>query len=89
MDRPTVPELVPLIKKYYAKPGNGVGGSLHIVLEDGNTQDVHVNKCLEWAKEQGDIDGIVLAELLLKMTRTQRGKLCNLSFYDWEEAGSK
>jgi len=85
MDRPTVPELIPRLKDYYAKPGNGVGGSLHIILEDGNTQDSHVRMCLEWAKERGDADGVMLAEMLLKMTRTQRGKLCNHTFYPgWE-----
>lgn len=73
--KPTVTEVLPLVKKYYAKSGNEIGGSLHLVLEDGNTSTTHVEYCLRFAQENNDIDGIVLAELLLKMSRTQRGVL--------------
>jgi hypothetical protein len=34
--KPTIPEILPLIKEYRGKDGNGTGGSLHIVLDDGN-----------------------------------------------------
>lgn len=76
MSKPTVPEVLPMVRAYYSKPGNIVGGSLHIVLEDGNTKTDDVRFCRVQAKERGDIDGVVLAELLLKMSRTQRKKLC-------------
>lgn len=71
----TIPEILSLARKYYEKPGNAVGGSLHIVLEDGNTQDGDVMFCLEYAQKQGDMDGVELAELLLSMSKTQRKKL--------------
>lgn len=74
-ERPTIPKVLPLVKVYYAKPGNGTGGSLHIVLEDGNVETSHVQWCLERAQEQGDEDGVALARLLLRMSRTQRNKL--------------
>jgi hypothetical protein len=76
--KPTVPEVLPLVRAYYEKPGNSVGGNLHIVLEDGNVDDSHVRACLEWAQAAGDADAVALATLLLRMSRTQRRRLGNL-----------
>lgn len=75
MDRPTVPEVLPLVEAYYRKPGNAVGGVLHIVLDDGNVKDDHVRFCLDEALLDGDEDGAHLARLLLRMTKTQRSKI--------------
>lgn len=77
--KPTVPEVLPLVRAYYAKDGNGAGGSLHIVLDDGNVEDSHVRFCLEFAREEGDEDGVRLAETLLQMSQTQRLKLYRAS----------
>jgi hypothetical protein len=74
--RATVPEAVALARAYCSKPGNGVGGSLHIVLEDGNTKRQHVEGCVKWARENGDVEGEALALMLLRMTRTQRIQVC-------------
>jgi hypothetical protein len=78
--KPTIPEVVPLIRDYYRKPENGVGGHLHIVLEDSNIQDAHLRFCRDAAREAGDHDGQVLAEILLRMSKTQRAKLASMSF---------
>ncbi len=75
MDKPTVPEVLPLVRAYYARPGNSAGGSLHIVLEDGNVKNRDVEFCRLWAEERGDVDGVALAEILLNMSQTQRRKL--------------
>ena len=75
VNKPTIPEVLPLVRAYYAKPGNGCGGSLHIVLDDGNVDAADVQWCLRYAQEQGDEDGVRLASLLLQMSRTQRTKL--------------
>ena len=74
-DKPTIPEVLPLVQAYYAKPGNSCGGSLHIVLDDGNIEDGSVRFCRDWAAKHDDPDGIELAEILLRMSRTQRRKL--------------
>ena len=74
--KPTIPEVIPIVKAYYAKPGNGVGGALHIVLDDENVEDEHIEYCKQYAAEIGDTDGIALAELLLRMSKSQRHKLC-------------
>lgn len=73
--KPTVPEVLPLVHAYYAKDGNSVGGNLHIVLEDGNVGDSSVEFCLAAAQEAGDEDGVTLAQILLRMSPTQRWKL--------------
>jgi hypothetical protein len=81
LDRPTVPEVIGIVRDYYAKPGNIVGGSLHLVLEDGNIDDESVRFCLQWAIDKDDQDGIRLAGMLLTMTKTQRKKLYRLQHY--------
>lgn len=72
-DRPTVPEVLPIARAYYAK--NPAGGSLHIVLDDGNVGDDSVEFCEKVATEEGDADGVELARLLRRMSKTQRHKL--------------
>ena len=75
MTKPTIPEVLPLVRAYYALPGNGAGGSLHIVLDDQNVDDADVQFCLDHARERGDEPGVTLATLLLAMSKTQRKKL--------------
>lgn len=81
MRKPTVPEVLPIVRHYYAQ-GHGAGGCLHIVLDDGNVRDDDVRFCLDWAVEHGDadgwkpdVDGAWLCHVLLRMSRTQRTKL--------------
>lgn len=73
--KPTVPEVLPLVRAYYAKGGCGAGGNLHVVLDDGNVEDCFVESCLDRCRESRDADGEQLASLLLKMSKTQRRKL--------------
>jgi len=73
MNKPTVPEVLPKVQAYYQN--NPAGGNLHIVLEDGNVNDSHVQFCLEQASRKGDNEGVDLAQLLMRMTKTQRLKL--------------
>ena len=71
----TIPDVLPLLKEYYKKEGNACGGSLHIVLEDGNIKDRNVIWCQNRALEKEDKDGYKLAGLLLLMTKSQRYRL--------------
>lgn len=75
VSKPTVPEVLPVARAYYAIPGNGAGGCLHIVLEDGNISDADVRFCADLAETKGDLIGHSLAVLLGRMSRTQRSKL--------------
>lgn len=66
-------DLIESCRAYYVNhPG---GGSLHIVLDDGNIQKEHVKWCLERAQAHGDEEGERLAKLLLEASETQRQKL--------------
>lgn len=69
-DRPKVPEVARFARAYYND--HGVGGSLHIVLDDGNLEDSSVQFCIERAEERGDAPGAELGRMLLQMTLTQR-----------------
>lgn len=73
--KPTVPDVAPLVQAYREAPGNGAGGSLHIVLDDQNIDDASVRFCRKWALERGDADGEALARVLLLCSKTQRLKL--------------
>lgn len=77
----TIPDVAPSIRAYYAEDGNAVGGSLHIVLDDGNIRRCHVEFCRDLARERGDLLGVTLAELLLTMTVSQRRRLSRMRFY--------
>lgn len=81
-DKPTIPEVLPMLKAYITKEGNSVGGSLHIVLDDGNIEDSNVEFCIKSASERGDAEGAELGFLLLTMSKTQRKKLSELV---WKE----
>jgi hypothetical protein len=66
---------------YYSLPGNGVGGSLHIALEDRNLRDGDLLTCSYWAMQSGDAPGVVLAARLLAMTLTQRRRVFYLTHW--------
>jgi len=73
--KPHIPEVIERFVAYYQAKGDGAWGSLHIVLEDGNVLDSNVAFCRDYAARQGDTEGRALAEILLRMTRSQRGRL--------------
>lgn len=74
--------LAKLIKIYYEDFDNTVGGSLHIVLSDGNIEDNHVKYCIQYAKDHDDPLGVAIGELLLKLTSEEERE----RFYEsnWE-----
>lgn len=76
--KPTFPEVEPLVRAYYVKPGNSVGGTLHIVLDDCNIKDSDIRYCLKECSRVDDGDGERIAELMLRMSRRQRLRLANL-----------
>lgn len=74
MTKPTIPEVLPLVRDYCAKHGGG-GISLHVVLDDCNVEDVFVEGAIEDAQERRDEDAEAIAKLLLRMSKTQRRKI--------------
>jgi hypothetical protein len=73
MRKPTVPDVLPMVRAYRAK--HGVGGSLHNVLEDGNVKTRDIAFCVERAQKAGDLESVQLGEMLLAMSQTQRKKI--------------
>lgn len=74
-------DIVPLIREFKKNPKNGVGGNLHIYLDDGNIEDEFVRWCLERCIEREDDLGEAICRLSLKMSYTQRSKLSG-AFYE-------
>jgi hypothetical protein len=72
---PKVEKAIKMSRAYYKLPDNGAGGSLHIVLDDGNLETGHVLWCKNYAKEQGDPEGVALAEFLLTLTEDERDEV--------------
>ena len=63
---------------------SAVGGGLHIVLDDGNVEDHHIQWCIEeaipdypWVDEIGQRACIECARLLLKTPLTDRERIVN------------
>lgn len=79
-DRPTIPDVVPLLLRFYKHEENGSGGYLHIVLDDGNIARGHIEWCGTTAREAGDEEAARIADLMAQMTLTQRRKLYRMSF---------
>lgn len=52
--------------------GNSAGGLLHIVTEDGNLEDGHIQFCLEECEKYGDLRGLFIARSLLAMSMEER-----------------
>lgn len=73
--KPTKPDVKPLVDAFYQLAGNGAGGSLHIVLDDGNVGDSSVEFCVEYARQAEDRVGEHLAMVLLRMSKTQRSSM--------------
>jgi hypothetical protein len=69
--------VLPLVKELIAKEGNLTGGYLHMVLSNKNIRNSDIEFCLKAAKDNNDNDSVRIAKLLLKMSKTQRLKVCH------------
>lgn len=87
-DKPTIPQVAPLIEAYYNLPGNEMGGSLHIVLDDANVERHFSEWCREYALKKGDWVGAALANILVRMSTTQRKKLAMGGWQRWAEGNN-
>ncbi len=70
--KPTLPEVRPLVKAYYALPGNGAGGDLHCVLDDGNKDRSSVRFCIDHARDE---ETRWLGHVLLLLSNSQRRRV--------------
>ena len=58
------------VREFYE--GNPAGGNLHVCLDDGNMEDGNVWWCLQEAAKEKDLDGVLIACLLLGMSEDDR-----------------
>lgn len=86
--KPTVPEIMPLVWAYYTLPDDeqrhiyySSGGSLHILLDDGNVENDHVSFCMDAAMAAKDEPGMIIAAMLQRMSRTQRLRVSKLAYH--------
>lgn len=72
--KPTLTDIATLVREVYESPGGAAGCCLHIVLDDGNVGYDSVRFCIDYARENKHPKCELLAELLLRMSKTQRRK---------------
>jgi len=72
-------EALQLIKELYNTNDGGVGGYGHIVFDDGNIENGHIEWCIEEAKkgnydysEETRLASIKALEIFLKLTENER-----------------
>ena len=70
--KPTLPEVRPLVRAYYALPGNGAGGELHAVLDDHNYERSSIRYCIARASK---VETRWLGHVLLMLSNSQRRRL--------------
>lgn len=66
-------EFMTLVDEYYDH--EPCGGSLHVVLEDGNMELSSINWCAGYAAGVEDSEGSDIANLMLHMTWNQRRRV--------------
>lgn len=76
--RPSFAVMAPIVRQFYSLPGNGVGGLLHIVLDDGNIEDHHIGWCGEQAVKAGDELAYAIAVLLMRCSKRTRERLAEM-----------
>lgn len=74
----TIPEVIERFQNYYKTTTFGEWGSMHVVLSDLNVSDAHVKFCLDYAHKNNDHEGVELAGILLKMSKSQRLRISKL-----------
>lgn len=79
-DRPTVPEVLPLVAALLVTDAGILGCCLRDVLESQCTSDAFVEDALERAVESGHRPCQELAYILSGMTRSQRSRLGQQGF---------
>src|ERR1043165_8197601 len=65
--------LYPHIDFWYSLPGNGAGGVLHVLLDDGNTDC----DCGDFCREEGNTLGELLNDVIFLLTEEDRNRLIN------------
>jgi hypothetical protein len=57
-----------LVDYWYDELDNPIGGGLHIVLEDGNTEHGNIWYCMQELEKEGNSFGVFLCAILLSIS---------------------
>lgn len=68
-------DAIPLVRAVYQRPRGGTGCCLHIITDDGNIDQSFADSVVASARERGHPECIAAAEMLARMSRTQRGRV--------------
>lgn len=78
-DRPTVPQVLELLRGYRRIDANRLsGGVVHVIVDDGNVEQYFADSCLTEAESSPEWDrpeDVEIARALAAMTPTQRRKV--------------
>jgi hypothetical protein len=75
-----------LVKVLYEELGERAGGLLHIVLDDGNLEDEHIQWCIEYCNREENanrIDKDICFEIAQRMLRLNYIERV-LVYYQWD-----
>lgn len=75
----TILEVMPLVLALYKARNSAC--CLHIVLENNNIDNSHIEFCLDTAFKAQHLDCSLLAKILMQMTKTQRLKISKKHAY--------
>lgn len=75
---PTIEQLLDATKEFYQMPNNECGGSLHVVLDDGNLDRKTLLFAIDYALARADYEAVFLAKMLLKVDILKRKLLYQL-----------
>lgn len=64
---------IKIVQHYYKN--NGAGGNLHVVLDDGNLEDINIGWCAGLCLGRQDHEGMDIANLMRNMTMAQRQRV--------------
>lgn len=73
-------ELINIYYEFY-----GAGGSLHIVLDDGNYEDHHIKVCIEEAKKNNDYWGEVIGTMMLGLSEGEKEQICERGYEIYQQ----
>lgn len=76
------PHIGLLVEVFMIEFGNDdeAGGSLHILLDDGNVDDVSIGFCRKGCESRGDTFGVFLCNVIQSIPKSSRWRLFNK---DW------
>jgi hypothetical protein len=61
-----------IISAFYELPNNGTGGCLHVVTDDGNSDELNIKRAIETAELEQDSVARSVGEMLLALSPADR-----------------